>query len=358
MSGYWNITTSLYFKIKQSFHPDFTIFEAKIIRNPMSVLAEIRKPVEKDMADFEAFFSRTLKTEVPLLKIILNYIFRRKGKQMRPLLVFLAAKINGPINESTYVAATFIELLHTASLVHDDVVDDAQERRGVLSINALWNSKIAVLVGDYLLSSGLLISVEKNRYDMLEIVSDAVRSMSEGELLQLQKARKQNIKEEDYFKIITSKTAALIAACTACGAISVTSDAEVIQLMKDFGENIGIAFQIRDDLLDYEGNGLTGKAAGNDIKERKITLPLIHALERSPYSERRHIISIVKKKKKTKAEIAEVIKFVGDNGGMEYAELKMNQYRDKALAIIDSYPGSEVKDSLKGFVSYTTSRNK
>jgi octaprenyl-diphosphate synthase len=200
--------------------------------------------------------------------------------------------------------------------------------------------------------------VEKNRYDMLEIVSEAVRSMSEGELLQLQKARKLNIKEEDYFKIIRSKTAALIAACTACGAISVTQDPDVIQLMKDFGENIGIAFQIRDDILDYEGNGLTGKAPGNDIKEKKITLPLIHALEQSPDSERRNILSIVRKKKKTKAEIAEVIKFVSETGGIEYAVMKMNQYRDKALAILDSYPDSEVKDSLKEFVFYTTSRNK
>ena len=324
----------------------------------MSTLATIKRPVEKDMAEFEAFFSRTLKSEVPLLKIILNYIFRRKGKQMRPLLVFLTAKINGNINESTYVAATFIELLHTASLVHDDVVDDARERRGVLSVNALWNSKIAVLVGDYLLSSGLLISVEKNRYDMLEIISEAVRSMSEGELLQLQKARKLNIKEEDYFKIIKSKTAALIAACTACGAISVTQDPEVIQQMKDFGENIGIAFQIRDDILDYEGNGLTGKTSGNDIKEKKITLPLIYALEQSPNTERRKILSIVSKKKKTKSEISEVIKYVSDTGGIEYADLKMNQYRDKALAILDSYPDSEVRDSLKEFVYYTTSREK
>jgi octaprenyl-diphosphate synthase len=324
----------------------------------MSSLSSIKKPIEKDMAEFEAYFGKTMRSEIPLLKIILNYILRRKGKQMRPLLVFLTARLNGEICEATFVAATLIELLHTASLVHDDVVDDAQERRGALSINALWNSKIAVLVGDYMLSKGLLISVEKNRYDMLEIVSEAVKSMSEGELLQLQKSRKLNIKEEDYFKIISMKTAAIIAACTACGARSVTGDAEIILTMKDFGENIGIAFQIRDDLLDYEGNGLTGKAPGNDIKEKKITLPLIYALERSANSKKRHILSIVKGKKKTKAEISEVIDFVSEYGGMEYAELRMNQYRDKALAILDSYPDSEVKDSLKEFVFYTTSRNK
>jgi len=321
-------------------------------------LTDIRKPVKKEMAEFEAYFGRTLKSEIPLLKIILNYIFRRKGKQMRPLLVFLSAGLNGEIGEPTFVAATFIELLHTASLVHDDVVDDAKERRGALSINALWNSKIAVLVGDYMLSSGLLISIEKNRFDMLEIVSEAVKSMSEGELLQLQKARKLNIREEDYFKIIKSKTAALISACTACGAKSVTDDSDIIQLMKDFGENIGIAFQIRDDLLDYLGNGLTGKASGNDIKEKKITLPLIHALEQSGDPLKRHILGIVRKKKKTRQEISEVISFVHENGGMEYAGIKMNQYRDKALAILDSYPDSEVKDSLKAFVNYTTSRDK
>jgi octaprenyl-diphosphate synthase len=324
----------------------------------MSSLSSIKKPVEKDMAEFEAYFSKTMRSEIPLLKIILNYILRRKGKQMRPLLVFLSAKLNGEISEATFVAATLIELLHTASLVHDDVVDDAQERRGALSINALWNSKIAVLVGDYMLSRGLLISVEKNRYDMLEIVSEAVKSMSEGELLQLQKSRKLNIKEEDYYKIITMKTAAIIAACTACGARSVTSDNEIILTMKDFGENIGIAFQIRDDLLDYEGNGLTGKAPGNDIKEKKITLPLIYALEQSSDSRKRHILSIVRNRKKTKTEIAEVIDFVSENGGMEYSELQMNKYRDKALAILDSYPNSDVKESLKEFVFYTTSRNK
>ena len=301
----------------------------------MAVLTQIRRPVDKEMAQFEAYFSKTMRSEIPLLNIILNYIIRRKGKQMRPLLVFLTARLNGEITEATFVAATFIELLHTASLVHDDVVDDANERRGALSINALWNSKIAVLVGDYLLSKGMLISVEKNRFDMLEIVSDAVKSMSEGELLQLQKSRKLNLKEEDYFKIIKSKTAALLSACTACGARSVSEDPETIQMMKDFGENIGIAFQIRDDLLDYEGTGLTGKTAGNDIKERKITLPLIYALEQTSYLKKRHILGIVKNRKKTKAEINEVISFVSENGGMEYAELKMNQYRDKALAILD-----------------------
>jgi len=324
----------------------------------MPALTRIKKPVEKEMAEFEAYFGKTMRSEIPLLNIILNYILRRKGKQMRPLLVFLTAKLNGDIAESTFVAATFIELLHTASLAHDDVVDDAHERRGGLSINALWNSKIAVLVGDYMLSKGMLISVEKNRFDMLEIVSDAVKKMSEGELLQLQKARKLNIKEEDYFKIIISKTAALLSACTACGARSVTNDDEIIRLMKDFGETIGIAFQIRDDLLDYEGTGLTGKTVGNDIKEKKITLPLIHALEQAPNAKKRHILGIVKNKKKSRDEINEVIRFVSEYGGMQYADLKMNEYRDKALAILDSYPESAVKDSLKEFVHYTTSRKK
>lgn len=324
----------------------------------MSILTEIRKPVEKEMSQFESYFNRTMKSEIPLLKIILNYILRRKGKQMRPLLVFLTAGLNGKISEPTYVAATLIELLHTASLVHDDVVDDAHERRGSLSVNALWNSKIAVLVGDYMLSRGMAISLEKRRFDMLEIVSGAVRSMSEGELLQLQKSRKMNIKEEDYYRIIRSKTAALIAACTACGAKSVTEDPETIRKMKDFGENIGIAFQIKDDLLDYEPNGLTGKLNGNDIKERKVTLPLIYALENASLPVKRHILSIVKNRKKTKAEIHEVIEFVRSSGGPEYTENKMNLYRDKALEILDSYPGSEIRDSLKRFVNYTASRNK
>ncbi|HLN20777.1 MAG TPA: polyprenyl synthetase family protein [Bacteroidales bacterium] len=324
----------------------------------MSDLAQIRKPIEKEMADFEDYFSRTMRSNIPLLNIILNYILRRKGKQMRPLLVFLTARLHGTISEPTYVAATFIELLHTASLVHDDVVDDASERRGALSINALWNSKIAVLVGDYMLSKGMLISVEKERYDMLGIISEAVRSMSEGELFQLQKSRKLNITEEDYFRIITSKTAALLAACTACGARSVSEDPDTVQLMKDFGENIGIAFQIRDDILDYQPTGLTGKIAGNDIKEKKITLPLIHVLENSPGPQKKHILGILKNKKKNNSQISEVIRFVTDNGGLDYSEMKMNLYRDKALAILDTYPQSDVRESLKSFVNYTTLRKK
>jgi octaprenyl-diphosphate synthase len=324
----------------------------------MSDLNSIRRPVEREMADFESYFSKTMRSNIPLLNIILNYVLRRKGKQMRPLLVFLTAKLNGEISESTYVAATFIELLHTASLVHDDVVDDASERRGALSVNALWNSKIAVLVGDYMLSRGMLISVEKERYDMLGIVSEAVKSMSEGELLQLQKSRKLNIKEEDYFKIISSKTAALISACTACGARSVSKDPETIKLMKEFGENIGIAFQIRDDILDYQSNGLTGKIAGNDIKEKKITLPLIYSLENAEKSERKHILSLINNRKKTKADINEVIRFVTDNGGIEYSENKMNLYRDKAISILDSYSASDVRESMRQFVNYTTARKK
>jgi octaprenyl-diphosphate synthase len=316
------------------------------------------KPVREEMAQFEAYFGKTMQSSIPLLKIILNYIFRRKGKQMRPLLVFLSAKLNGTIGEPTFVAATFIELLHTASIVHDDVVDDADERRGALSINALWNSKIAVLVGDYMLSKGLLISIEKNRTDMLEIVSEAVKSMTEGELLQIQKARKLNIREEDYFRIIRCKTAALIASCTACGARSVTSNPDTIQLMREFGETIGIAFQIRDDILDYEGNGITGKRSGNDIKEKKITLPLIHSLEKASLSRKKQILKIIGNKKKSASDVAEVIRFVTENGGTDYAVDKMNQYRDKALAILDTYPESEVKESLRQFVHYTVSREK
>lgn len=324
----------------------------------MTTLTDIKKPVINEMHEFEAYFNRTLQTDVPFFRIILNYILRRKGKQVRPLLVFLSAKLNGTVTESAFVAATHIELLHTATLVHDDVVDDAMERRGLASINALWNSKIAVLVGDYLLAQGLLISVEKKSYNMLEIVSGAVKEIIKGELLQLQKTRRLNISEADYFRIITMKTAALISACTACGAISVTDNEAVISKMKTFGEHLGIVFQIKDDLLDYSGNGLTGKKEGNDIKEKKITLPLIHALREADILERRKIIRIIRKKKKGRPEIRAVIDFVRKYKGLEYAELKMQEYADRALQILGTYPESEARSALSEFIIFSTLRKK
>ncbi len=324
----------------------------------MASLSDIKKPVAAEMREFELYFNRTLQSDIPFFHIILNNIIRRKGKQMRPLLVFLTAKLNGTVNETTYVAATFIELLHTATLVHDDVVDDASQRRGLPTINVLYNSKIAVLVGDYLLAQGLLISVEKKRYNMLGIVSDAVKDIVKGELVQFQKTRKLDIREEDYFKIIRMKTAALISACTACGAISVTEDADTITRMKEFGESIGIAFQIKDDLLDYTGDGLTGKRTGNDIKEKKITLPLIHALREAGPLERRHIIRLLRRKKKGRKEIAEVIEFVRKHNGLDYAELKMKEHSDNALRILETYPDSETRSALIEFVIFSTLRKK
>jgi octaprenyl-diphosphate synthase len=324
----------------------------------MSALSDIKKPVSAEMREFESYFNDVLQSNVPFFRLILNTIIRRKGKQMRPLLVFLTAKLNGEVCESSYVGATMIELLHTATLVHDDVVDDATERRGLPSINALWNSKIAVLVGDYLLAQGMLISVKKNSYEILEIVSEAVKEIIQGELVQLQKTRSLNLKEEDYFRIIRMKTASLIAACTMCGARSVTEDKEVIERMKMFGENLGIAFQVKDDLLDYSGSGLTGKKEGNDIKEKKITLPLIHALRQAGPLEKRKIIRTIRGKKKGSKEIREVIDFVIKNKGLEYAENKMNEYAEKAIKALEAYPESETKTSLIEFVLFSTSRKK
>jgi len=324
----------------------------------MASLSDIKKPVAAEMREFESYFRHTLQSDIPFFHVILDNFLRRKGKQMRPLLVFLTARLNGKVNETTYIAATFIELLHTATLVHDDVVDDASERRGLPSINVLYNSKIAVLVGDYLLAQGLLISVEKQRFNMLGIVSDAVREIVKGELVQLQKTRKLDIREEDYFRIIKMKTAALISACTACGASSVTDDPDAIARMKEMGENIGIAFQIKDDLLDYTGEGLTGKREGNDIKEKKITLPLIHALRETGPIERRHIIRLLRKKKKGSREIREVIGFVKKHRGLDYAEAAMKEYSDRAIRILEEYPDSETKSALIEFVIFSTLRRK
>lgn len=310
------------------------------------------------MDEFEIKFKQSMKSNVPLLDKITGYIVKRKGKQIRPMFVFLSAQCVGEINESTYRAASLIELLHTATLVHDDVVDDSNERRGFFSVNALWKNKIAVLIGDFLLSSGLLLSLDNNDFHLLKIVSNAVREMSEGELLQIEKARKLDISEEVYFEIITKKTATLIAACCASGAASITDNKESIALFKDFGTYTGIAFQIKDDLFDFGDDTSIGKPTGIDIKEKKMTLPLIYALNQSSWLEKRRIINIVKNHNDDPKKVAEVVKFVIEKGGIQYAEKIMHQYKDKALALLNTVPDSQSKQSLIQLVNYSIERKK
>ena len=324
----------------------------------MSDLKRIREPISKELSEFETHFRSAIKSKVPLLDVITNYILRRKGKQLRPTFVFLTSSTLGGITPSSFTAASMIELLHTASLIHDDVVDESYERRGFFSLNALWRSKIAVLVGDYLLSRGLLLSVERHEYDLLQIVTEAVKEMSEGELLQLRKSRRLNITMEEYFEVIRKKTAALIAACTACGARAVSNDEDVIRRMKAFGENAGIAFQIKDDLFDYDRNGKIGKPTGNDIKEKKMTLPLIYALKQCTPSERNHIIHIVRRQNKNAKKVDEVLTFVEKHGGLDYAMEQMNTYKDKALEILRSFPHNVSRDSLEHLVKFTVQRKK
>ncbi len=324
----------------------------------MSAIDIIKAPIQEEMKKFEPFFRASMKSPVPLLNIITHYILRRKGKQMRPMFVFLSAKLNGEITEKSYLAAGLIELLHSATLIHDDIVDDAYERRGFFSINALWKNKIAVLVGDFFLSKGLLLAIEKKEFSLLEIVSEAVRDMSEGELLQIEKARRLNISEDIYFEIIRKKTASLMASCAACGADSVGVDAETKAKMKQFGEYVGIAFQIKDDIFDYNPNNLTGKPSGNDIKEKKLTLPLIHVLNKVDKTNRNFIINVVKKQNSNKKKVKEVIDMVVQNGGIEYAEKMMNSYRDKAIDLLMQFPDNAARNSLKELVCYTTSREK
>jgi octaprenyl-diphosphate synthase len=325
----------------------------------MISLDEIKSPVKNEMDKFEDIFKASMSTKVKLLNIVINYLLHPKGKQMRPLFVFLSAKLNGTVNDNTYTAASLIELLHTASLVHDDVVDESYERRGFFSINALWRSKIAVLVGDYLLAQGLLLSVKHKTYDLLEIASEAVREMIEGELLQMQRSKiTGSINPDQYFEIIKKKTAALIAACTACGARSVGADEEAVNKMKKFGENIGVAFQIKDDLFDYQEKGLIGKPTGNDIKEKKLTIPLIFALQNSTYFERKRILRILNRDNKNSEKIKTVIDFVKSKGGMEYAAEKMYEFRDNAIDLLSGYPESEIKKSLIALVNFTIERNK
>ena len=329
-----------------------------IIHTPMPSLKEISEPIQEHIDAFEKHFKSSIGSSVPLLDKITRYIVKRKGKQMRPMFVFLSASICGGVNESTYRAASLVELLHTATLVHDDVVDDSNERRGFFSINALWKNKIAVLVGDYLLSRGLLLSVENEDYNLLKIVSNAVRQMSEGELLQIEKARKLDIKEDIYFDIIRMKTASLIASCCACGAKSAGADDETVEKMRQFGENVGIAFQIKDDLFDYQKSNKTGKPVGIDIKEKKLTLPLIYLLNHSDNSVKRKVINIVKNHNTDKEKVGEVIDLVTSNGGMNYANEKMCIYEQQALDALNEFPESEFRDSMRELVIFTTQRNK
>lgn len=311
--------------------------------------------IADELKTFEKKFAQAVKSQNSSLDRIMKYIIKRKGKQIRPMFVFLSAKLHGEVNESTYRAAALVELLHTATLVHDDVVDESLERRGFFSINALWKNKIAVLVGDYLLSKGLLLSTEYNEFQHLRILSEAVKMMSEGELLQLEKARKLNIKEDIYFEIIRSKTASLVASACAIGAWSSTQNIDITNTMKEFGEKTGIAFQIKDDLFDY-GTANVGKPTGNDIKEKKLTLPLIYVLNKSTQSDRRKIIYIIKNENRDREKVDWVLKRVQEMGGIEYAEQKMIEYRDASLQILFKFPKSDIRDGLEDLVRFTTDR--
>jgi octaprenyl-diphosphate synthase len=324
---------------------------------PVSI-ADIKAPIQEEMRNFESHFRNHMKSNVPLLDKIMHYIVKRKGKQMRPMFVFLSAKVFGETTESTYAAASLIELLHTATLVHDDVVDEAYKRRGFFSINALWKNKIAVLVGDYLLSRGLLLSVEQEEFELLRIVSNSVKEMSEGELLQIEKARKLDINEQVYYDIITKKTATLIASCCATGASSVAQEKARVEEMRHFGELVGICFQIKDDLFDYDVDNKTGKPGGIDIKEKKMTLPLIYALDQADKQERRHIMRIVKKNNNDPKKVKEVIDFVVARGGIEYANNVMLDYQEKALEVLHRFPENKARHSLENLVKYTTQRKK
>lgn len=325
----------------------------------MKIVSKIKLPIEKEMELFEKKFTQSMSSKVSLLNRITHYVVNRKGKQMRPMFVFLIAKMshNGEVNERTYRGASVIELIHTATLVHDDVVDDSNRRRGFFSINALWKNKIAVLVGDYLLSKGLLLSIDNDDFDLLKIISVAVREMSEGELLQIEKARKLDITEDIYFEIIRQKTATLIAACCAMGAKSVNASEEKVENMRKFGELIGIAFQIKDDLFDY-GDDQIGKPTGIDIKEQKMTLPLIYALNNASEKDKKWLINSVKNHNKNTKRVKEVIQFVKNNGGLEYATTKMKSYQQDALQLLEDYPSSEYKDSLELMVNYVIDRKK
>lgn len=324
----------------------------------MRSIEEIQAPIAGEMREFERRFREAMRSKAPLLDRIMHYIVQRKGKQMRPMFTLLSARQFGPIADAGYTAASLIELLHTASLVHDDVVDGSPMRRGFFSINALWKNKIAVLVGDYLLSRGLLLAVDQGQFELLRIVSRAVREMSEGELLQLEKARGLNFKEEVYFEIIRQKTASLIAACCASGAAAGGATPEEVERMRSFGELTGIAFQIKDDLFDYGAGMDTGKPTGIDIKERKLTLPLIHALQHVGPEERRRMVRIVKHENEDGNAVAEVVERVVKAGGIAHATARMHEYRDRALEVLHTFAATPARDSLEGLLQLTVQRTR
>ncbi len=325
----------------------------------MKIVAQIKEPIEKEMELFEKKFYQSMSSQVALLNRITYYIVNRKGKQMRPMFVFLTAKLlnDGEVNERTYRGAAVIELIHTATLVHDDVVDESDKRRGFFSINALWKNKIAVLVGDYLLSKGLLLSIDHGDFDLLRIISVAVREMSEGELLQIEKARRLDITEAVYYEIVRQKTATLIAACCSLGACSVKPESEAVEIFRKFGELCGMAFQIKDDLFDY-GEEQIGKPIGIDIKEQKMTLPLIYVLNNCSEKDKRWLINSIKNNNKDKKRVKEVIAFVKNNGGLEYAVGKMLSFKDEALDLLADQPNSDYKKALELMVNYVVDRKK
>ncbi len=323
----------------------------------MPGIDEIKKPIAAEIDVFEEKFKASMQSSVPLLDCITHYIVKRKGKQIRPMFVFFSASICGGINESTHRGAALVELLHTATLVHDDVVDNSYQRRGFFSINALWKNKIAVLVGDYLLSKGLLLSINNGDFNLLKIVSEAVKQMSEGELLQIEKVRRMDISEAIYYDVIRQKTASLIASCCACGAASAGADEATVEKMRLFGEKIGIAFQIKDDMFDF-GTDDVGKPLGIDIKEKKVTLPLIYSLNNSNSGDRKRMINLVKNHNDDPKKIAEIIAFVNNTGGLAYAETQMKKYTAEAFEILNTFPAGDARTGLEQLVRFTTERNK
>ncbi len=323
----------------------------------MNTLNQLKKPIEKELDIFQQVFRQSVKSNVPLLDVIMRYLLKAKGKQLRPVIVLYSASLMGELNESTYRAASLIELLHTATLVHDDVVDDSSHRRGRFSINALWRNKIAVLAGDYLLSRGMLLALKAKDYHILEIVSEAVKEMSEGELLQMEKARKLDIDEQVYYDVIRKKTASLLASCFAAGAASTCRDEDTIQRMWQVGELAGMAFQIKDDLFDFQKNNQTGKPSGIDIKEKKMTLPLIFALSKASFLEKRKIINIVKNHNTDGEKVAWLMDFVKESGGLDYAENKMNEFKKQSLDLLKTFPENLARTALEDLVVYSIERN-